>query len=65
MFRKYQYQEAKKFLKENKAKEIKSFSTPSFTNTLYQLENGEQWQESESHLEAPEDDYTLQKVVNS
>ncbi len=60
-YNKFEYQLAKAFIKD--AEIGGRFSTPTFTNTIY-LKDGIRWQESESHLEAPEDDYSL-KVVNS
>lgn len=59
LYSKFEYQAAKAFIKG--AEIAKQFSTPTFTNTIY-LKDGVRWQESESHLESPEDDYSLEMV---
>jgi hypothetical protein len=58
-YSKFEYQQAKAFIKG--AEIVQRFSTPSFTNTIYII-GGIRWQESESHLESPEDDYSLEVV---
>lgn len=59
-YNRYEYREAKRFLAG--AKVVRQFSTPSATSTTYQ-QDGCLWNEYNSHLEAPEDDYRLTKEV--
>lgn len=63
MFNKYHYQEAKKFLMDHKAQTLNTVEFDTWKATRYKLDNGEEWEENESKLEAPEDDYSLQKIV--
>jgi hypothetical protein len=63
MFNKYQYQEAKKFLTDHNAKELNSVEFDTWKATRYKLDNGEEWEEMNSKLESPKDDYSLQKIV--
>ncbi len=58
-YSKFEYQAAKAFIKD--AEIVKQFSTSTFTNTTYK-KDGALWHESESHLESPEDDYSLEIV---
>jgi hypothetical protein len=57
VFRKFEYQDAKKLIKD--AKVVNRFSSNAGSNTTYQTADGEYWYEDESKLEAPYDDYTL------
>lgn len=57
---KYDYQAAKQFLKDAQA--VKSFETPTFSQTIYLKPDGTRWQEFDSKLEPPENDYSLELV---
>lgn len=63
IYTKAQYEEAKKFLASHHAVIVRSFGSPTLRCATYLLDNGEKWQENESLLEAPEDDYSLFKAV--
>lgn len=61
-FEKQEYQEAKQFLRDHKATINGGLTTTTFIATDYILDNGERWVEFESRLEAPYDDYRLEKA---
>jgi len=63
MYNKHQYQEAKKFLADHNAQIMGDVESDTWKATRYKLDNGEEWEEMESKLEAPEDDYSLQKII--
>lgn len=56
-FSKAEYQQAKAFLKD--ATLLSEFSTPTLCTKQWRKPDGSIWSESESRLEAPEDDYSL------
>jgi len=56
-FSKAEYQQAKAFLGD--ATLLSQFSTPTLCTTQWLKPDGSIWSESESRLEAPEDDYSL------
>lgn len=59
-YSKYDYCAAKRFLRD--ATIERGFTTPERSQTLYRLPDGSLWQENESHLEPPEDDYSLTQI---
>lgn len=62
-FSKRDYIAAKSFLEMKKARIVRRSSSPLVCDTTYITEDGEFWIESESRLEAPEDDYYLNYLV--
>jgi len=56
-FGKYDYQQAKQFLAD--AELLHAFHSPTYSNALYRKPDGSLWAEYKSHLESPEDDYSL------
>lgn len=61
-YSKHHYSEAKQYLKEHKANEINRTESDTWAFVLYKLDNGEEWEEQYSKLEAPEDAYSLGRV---
>lgn len=57
-----QYREAKQIIKG--AEIIRRSSDPCVCNTTYRAVDGQLWFESESRLEAPENDYELSLIEN-
>lgn len=55
------YQECKAFLKD--AVIERRYSDPCVCNTVWRKPDGSRWQECESRLEFPEDDYSLKQIV--
>jgi len=61
-YSKFEYQDAKKFLKV--AKQLSCFSNSGVSrSTKYQMPDGSVWREFESLLETPEDDYSLDMIT--
>lgn len=58
MYCKHQYRQAKAFLLRSNGTVLRCFSTPTFAEITY-LIDGKTWQEFDSRLEAPEDEYRL------
>ena len=56
-----QYHEAKAIIAH--AEIVHRYSDPCVRNTLYETPDGNQWQETESLLEYPENDYCLRLVM--
>ncbi len=56
------YQEAKPMIET--AKILQRYSDPCVCNTIYQTADGRVWFESESRLEAPENDYTFIEITD-
>jgi len=59
-YSKYSRRQAKEFLLD--ATIVHAFHSPAHSNVTYRKPDGSAWHEMESHLEYPEDDYTLREV---
>lgn len=59
VFNRFQYREAKQFLKD--ARILQGFQSPTLHTTTY-LKKGREYYEYESKLEAPEDDYYVKDI---
>jgi hypothetical protein len=59
-YSKCDYLAAKKVIED--AEVIRSFISPTISVTTYKTRDGKLWHEEESHLEYPEDDYSLELV---